>query len=906
MSVPDDPTFRTLTQPPVGESIADTEQQLTGKAIRVTIPATDASAHAPAKIDGYEIIGEIARGGMGVVLEAREIHLDREVAIKVMLANRRSTPAILRFVRESRIAARLGHPGIPPVHSMGMLADGTPYLAMKLIRGKTLAELLAGRESPLVDQSRYLRIFEQIAEAAGFAHSRGVIHRDLKPANIMVGEFGEVQVMDWGIAKVIGEAETTGETGGATAGHDDQTEAGMVIGTPAYIAPEQARGESVDARADVFALGAILSVILTGKTPFSHGTSSDEVIRWSAAGDLREAMRRLDESGASAELIALAKRCLSPEARERPGDAREVALAVASHRGDVERRLREEENRRAAAEARDIEQRKRRRVVLLAVSLIGLALAAGTVVSASQAIRARHAERETAEQLESTRLAQREADDARRHAEVRYKIAMDTFDQMIFAIQDKLASRPGTLDIRKELLAGARTGLRSLLGEAGRQGKPDHQLVNAHYQMGKIEALLGNQNEARSEFEAGHAMARQMTEIDPADLTALADLSAGLALLGEDALERKDPDRAGRFLVANHELVQRVLAAETSQGDWQKRLVLSLWRLGDLELLRGNKSNAHELFNQRLAVTGEWIRRNPAWQREHARSHSLLGKSHGYLEQYPKALAQYLEAGALLEKIAAAEPRDIIIQRDLSHNHIKIGNTHEDTNHPAEAVVEYEKAAAIQRKLAADDPLNFAAQIDLFKTYVNLGSNEASREEYARAGEWFRKARDVIKPWHESKELVGQLANALDTSNRQVAGAEFYAKAIDDLDFAMKQSLATVPKLLELRLRVWLRRRDIQAVVATAEAYERLAAGDSLHFFPAARAWSRAGVLADDASLRTRCAVQAVRLLKQAAMPKASLADRSDLAGAIRKDKGFAWLLDRDEGKEFLRSIDKK
>src|SRR5262249_19292882 len=148
-----------------------------------------------------------------------------------------------------KITARLPHPSIPPIHALGTLADGTPYLAMKLIRGRTLAAMLKERPSPLAELPRFVQIFEQVAQAVGFAHAQGIIHRDLKPLNVMVGPFGEVQVMDWGLAKVLSaecrvlsEDATTASTAPSTQNSDFKTQAGAVLGTPGYMAPEQARG----------------------------------------------------------------------------------------------------------------------------------------------------------------------------------------------------------------------------------------------------------------------------------------------------------------------------------------------------------------------------------------------------------------------------------------------------------------------------------------------------------------------------------------------------------------------------------------------------------------------------------------------------------------------------------------
>src|SRR5262249_43788950 len=160
----------------------------------------------------------------------------------------------------------LQHPGIPPVHDRGELPDGRPFFAMKLIQGHTLADLLKERPTLAHDLPRFLAVFEHLCQTVAYAHSRGILHRDLKPANVMVGPFGEVQVMDWGLAKVLGstrapetaiqpeEASTIATV--RTASADPSTQAGAVMGTPAFMAPEQARGEvhHLDERADVFGL----------------------------------------------------------------------------------------------------------------------------------------------------------------------------------------------------------------------------------------------------------------------------------------------------------------------------------------------------------------------------------------------------------------------------------------------------------------------------------------------------------------------------------------------------------------------------------------------------------------------------------------------------------------------------
>jgi serine/threonine protein kinase len=214
----------------------------------------------------YTVVKELARGGMGTVYLAEDTELNRLVAIKV-LTSEVTDDLRNRMVREAQIIARLEHPGIVPVHDVGVLPDGRIYYAMKFVRGSRLDEY-AGQGASLKDR---LRKFQAVCDAVAFAHAHAVIHRDLKPQNIMIGSFGEVLILDWGVAKILrnpvsSEAETlllpAPESNGDTA-H------GTIIGTRDYMSPEQARGEidQLDERADVYSLGAVLYFLLTARPP---------------------------------------------------------------------------------------------------------------------------------------------------------------------------------------------------------------------------------------------------------------------------------------------------------------------------------------------------------------------------------------------------------------------------------------------------------------------------------------------------------------------------------------------------------------------------------------------------------------------------------------------------------------
>jgi tetratricopeptide (TPR) repeat protein len=333
-------------------------------------------------LPGYEVLAELGRGGMGVVYRGRDPALNREVAVKVLRPPRRPGDDLgRRFVEEAQVTSQLQHPGIPPVHELSTLADGRPYFVMKVVKGRTLADRLRERGDPAAELPQLLTVFEQVCQALAYAHSKRVIHRDLKPSNIMVGAFGEVQVMDWGLAKVLPEGGGADPAGGPESERRDTvslvrtqrgqgaatpedvgayTQEGDVLGTPAYMAPEQARGdvELVDERADVFGLGAMLCELLTGQPPFTGNTA--EALRKARTAHLDDALARLDGCGADAELVALAKGCLAAEPWDRPRHAGAVAEAVTAYRQAVAERLRQAELAGAEAQARAQEERKTR------------------------------------------------------------------------------------------------------------------------------------------------------------------------------------------------------------------------------------------------------------------------------------------------------------------------------------------------------------------------------------------------------------------------------------------------------------------------------------------------------------------------------------------------------------------
>ncbi|MCG8409204.1 MAG: serine/threonine-protein kinase [Phycisphaerales bacterium] len=392
------------TQPHGSESVLVTLKETLG--VRSQVLLRDASdgqgpvvnphsaemPELPATTGRYQIAGEIARGGVGVVLKGRDVDLGRDVAMKVLRTNHATNPAMVqRFMEEAQITGQLQHPGILPVYELGLQHNQRPYFTMKLVKGRTLSALLADRVDATEDRRRFLNIFEHICQTMAYAHARGVVHRDLKPSNIMVGAFGEVQVVDWGLAKVLLQGGVADENKATEAdvAHSaietirsgesgSQSLAGSVMGTPAYMPPEQARGEvdKLNERSDVFALGAILCEILTGFPPYIGG--KNEVLQQAAECRMDDARSRLENCGADGELIEITIRCLAPALTARPRSAEVVARDINKYLAGLEEKAMALELSAAESRARAQEERRARRLtvalataVLFAVLLVG-------------------------------------------------------------------------------------------------------------------------------------------------------------------------------------------------------------------------------------------------------------------------------------------------------------------------------------------------------------------------------------------------------------------------------------------------------------------------------------------------------------------------------------------------------
>lgn len=780
-------------------------------------PATTTSARAPR--ERYELGEELARGGTGRVCRAHDRQLEREVAVKSLLDP--SAQHGVRFAREARVTARLQHPSIVPIYDIGRLGDGQPYYAMKLVSGRTLDEAIR-ETSTLAQRLALLPALIGVADAIAYAHAQRVIHRDLKPHNVVLGPFGESLVIDWGLAKQL-DAPATTDANTADPGDGDPvlTLEGTVLGTPVYMPPEQAAGKPVDARADVYALGAMLYHLLAGQPPY-RGPSSRAVL----ISVLEEAPPPIASrvAGIPADLVAIVDKAMAREPADRYADAQQLVAdlrrfqtgqLVGAHRYTAWSHVLRFVRRHIAA------------VVVAAV--LGTALVVGSVVAVLQILaksELAEQQRKAAEAAGALAVTQRDAaeelaafmlDDLRARLEPIGRL------DLLHGVGERVQSYYATLaaaglaqddtDVRRraqalaligeaELDAGALASSSATLAEVHRvaTAQGDRALAaRAGERLGTIERrrteldaaerwldgafadaldagqleiatrakislawVLGDQGEWERAYEVAQdalALARDLHDVDPAAHIELADALVVLAVAALTVGAPEPPNTARE--------ARALLLGAADEDPYDHRVLAALVRVDDL-LVRYDPAAFDALHVAAEAV--ELSRRVRALEPTNMR---FVVAQQGALEvdataralagDGESALSRFREALAVAREGARMEPDNHDNARAVSYLHNRVGDCLMMLRDFAAAEASYRESIAMLEQINAEAPFE-ASRIDLGASHHDRGS---ALEGLGRNAEALREYEATIAMMTElagdgdNTDANGVLAEAL-------------------------------------------------------------------------------------------------------------------------------------------------
>jgi tetratricopeptide (TPR) repeat protein len=640
------------------------------------------------------------------------------------------------------------------VYRVGALADGRPFLAMKLIKGSTLATLLRERPDTAADRGKFVAIFEQVCQAVAYAHSLRVIHRDLKPSNVMVGKFGEVQVMDWGLAKVLvsGERKRTEQpaadgtvirtrqiasssTPGGAGMATPPTRAGSVLGTPAYMAPEQAGGEvdRLDLPSDVFGLGSILCEILTGQPPYAS-RDEDQIYRMAMHANQTDAHARLAACGAEPELVSLCLRCLAPEPDDRPRDSGEVAAAVAALRAAAEERARRAE----LDSVRATEQSKRRRVLLAGSAIVGGVLLAGLSVSLWQMFRAVRAEVQAKQNLQAEQQAHSDEAKAREQAFVALR------SMTAEVVEKKFAQGAVLTEEDRAFLRSVIAQFDAFAAIKGEDADSRGVRAEGRFRIGTMRQRLGEVNEAERDYDEAVNIQKQLVAEFPDRSEFRRQLATsrnnrGVLLRDKGRLKEAEQDYEEALRI------RKQMAAEfPDRSENRADLATVHNNRGYLMVTLRRFQEARQDFDQSVAtfkqLTTDFSDR-PEFRKQLAASHNNRGALLRIMNQPREAEQDHNQAVSLLEQLTADSTSQLDVRQDLAMSHHNRGNVRFDAGRLREAEQDFDLAHGIRRQLAADFPNQPDRRNELASTCVSLAVLHRLNKNWAASKQLILEAR---------------------------------------------------------------------------------------------------------------------------------------------------------------------
>ncbi len=582
--------------------------------------------------DDYELDEKIGQGGMGVVYKAYHRSLRRTVALKIITGGGlRDEIDIARFHIEAEAAARLDHPGIIPVYDVGE-HKGNHYYAMAYVNGPPLSKFV-GPTAKKLPPRRVAEIMEQVCRAVQYAHDRAVIHRDLKPANIMLENDEIPRLADFGLAKNMHEEEGL-------------TMTGQVMGTPSYMAPEQARGklDEISNRTDVYSLGATLYALLAGKPPFAGGTML-ETIRQVVRTD-PEPLTQIQHT-IPQDLQTICEKCLAKAPQDRYASADEVADDLRRFLGGFPISARP-----LGFWARGYRLCQRHPVEASLLALTLAAIVIGSIVSVNFGIQANRA---LAVAKENEDIANRELERANQNARKLRDAVKDTF---IFASEDVLAQEPGMQAARETLLESAEEYYAELVKQAPDDNASQRDLANAQFMLAKVQMALGNDDKAKQTLEQALASQRSLAKQLPNDAeihASMAKTHNQLAIVAQKKWQSLTQMQAMGKLNE-----QRASEVQQQLESWKEHSAKVIRLRTKVVELQPDDIESKRLLASALMNEGNAM--------------SIRGFTARELIEQDRARAKHLEAQEVRMEVLKSSPKEVLVRRDLGRGFFNMAN----------------------------------------------------------------------------------------------------------------------------------------------------------------------------------------------------------------------------------------
>lgn len=622
-------------------------------------PPSSRSSPLP-KVAGYELVSELGRGSMGVVYKAREVDLNRPVALKMIVAGANATAEQLaRFETEARAVASIHHPNIVHIHQLGH-ADGLPYLSLELVEGRSLDGIIDNKPQP---PTQAVRLIETLSRAISVAHRHGIVHRDLKPANVLVATDGTPKITDFGLAK---ELEST----------SSQTRSGSQLGTPSYMAPEQAMGEPFGPLVDVYALGAILYEMLVGRPPFLGASTYETTMLVVNEEPVRPSLL-VSPMPVDVETICL--KCLRKEPSRRYADAEALAE-------DCRRFLAGEPilSRPVSVAERSWRWcRRNPRTAGLAATVVGLLalVAAGSSVAAVSIAHARNeavtAKNDAIRNSTLADQARRVAEESTRLAEARANDALTSIQTLVDKVQIRLEDVAGVESLKKELLDIGLEDLRRLAAQWKKSRSTETTELAAHMRLGDTFRKVGTTAEAMQEYLYCHSIAWRRARDFPNNAASQANLAAVLSTIGGMRQELEHDVKASLDCYEQAvEIWEKLdsgppsIEGPVAPDSVKRSLAESLMQLGVSLLRAGRPAEAAALLRRTVDIRRGLLDsdpEDPGLRLDLARSHQGMGAVTFALDDAERSREFWDLCLAANEHLAAAHADNPGVRLELSN-----------------------------------------------------------------------------------------------------------------------------------------------------------------------------------------------------------------------------------------------